>query len=198
MSLVQTNWNVISANIWLFLSWTVAVGAAVWAAIHFLYRHRIEQDGAEIQRLQSRLSDLKADQAAGPALAGGPVQADVYVYPDAGDNGLNILGHSVTDIVVGQTYSMAATIPAGGRLKLQMSGTPPRFLEEMPGGWHFNVSMRNWQANLYDQTDHTQWFTARSGEAELAFIPARPGKIVVTVFEGSHEASWEKTLKVVA
>jgi hypothetical protein len=197
METVQSHWDVIAANIWLFASWTVGEALIVWAAIHFLYKRRLDDDGAEIQRLRARLSDQKSDAGTASATVG-PDASAIYEYPDAGDNGINILGHAVTDLVVGKTYSMAATIPTGGRLKLLLAGTAPRYLEEMPGGWHFSVSTRNWQHNLYDQGDHTQWFTARSGEADLAFIPARPGQILVRVFEGGHEQAWEKVLKVIA
>lgn len=161
--IIESHWNVVVENLWLFVSWTTGEAAIIWAAIHFLYKRRLDDDGAEIQRLRSKLSEQKTDSgASSPSV--GPDALATYEYTDAGDNGINFLGHAVTDLVVGKTYSMAATIPTGGRLKLLLSGKASRYLEEMPGGWHFSVSMRNWQHNLYDQGDHTQWFTARSGK----------------------------------
>ena len=208
MDFLQQHWALIAANPWLFASWTVIVAGVAWAVIHFLYKtrldlykHRGEEDAAEIKRLRDKLSELKEEQGKAPVA---PPQAasqsstpEKYDYPDAGDHGMNILGQTLTDLVVDQTYSMTAKVPANGVLKIQLTGTPPIYLEQMPGGWVYNVSTRNWQGSIYDQKDHTQVFTARSGEAELAFIPKRPGKITVSVYEDGRYPAWEKMLKVV-
>lgn len=201
MDFIQQHWALISANPWFFASWSVLVVMLTWGCIHFLYRHRLEQDALDIQRLRDRLSDVEKDLRENtdrsPAVTLAPVVGS-FVYPDSGDHGTSILGHSPMDLVAGRTYSMAAVVPTGGRLKVQLIGTKPRYLSEMAAGWGFSVSTRNWQSSHYDAEDHTQWFTARSGEADLAFIPGRPGRISVRVVEGeSQHVSWEKTLKVV-
>ncbi len=207
MDFLQQHWAVIEANAWLFASWTAVVASATWLIIHFLYKHRlglykhrVEEDAVEIKRLQDRLSEMKderASQTVAPTTSplASPA-ADTYDYPDAGDHGMNILGQTLTDLVVDQTYSMAARVPASGVLKVQFMGTPPVYLEQMPGAWVYSVSTRNWQGSRYDEKDHTQVFTARGGEADLAFIPKRSGKITVTVYEGGRNPAWNKVLKV--
>ncbi|MDO0843127.1 hypothetical protein [Xanthomonas campestris] len=208
MSFLQQHWALIAANPWLFASWILLVAGLTWTVIHFLYRHRLElyrhrgeEDAAEIKRLRDRLSELKEGRAGAanePSVGIPlPVLSGKYEYSDAGDHGLNILGQTLAELVVNQTYSMAAKVPDNGFLKIQLTGTPPVYLDEPPGGWAYNVSTRNWQGNRYDEHDHTQIFTAKSGEAELAFIPRRRGKITVTVYEGGREPAWEKVLKVI-
>lgn len=208
MDFLQQHWALIVANPWLFASWTVIVAGVAWAVIHFLYKtrldlykHRGDEDAAEIKRLRERLSELKEEQGktplASPLAASQPSAPEKYDYPDAGDHGMNILGQTLTDLVVDQTYSMTAKVPANGVLKIQLSGTPPTYLEQMPGAWVYRLSPRNWQSTVYDQQDHTQVFTARSGEAELAFIPKRPGKITLAAYEGGRTPAWEKVLKVI-
>lgn len=208
MDFLQQHWALIAANPWLFASWSAVVAGVTWTVIHFLYKnrldlykHRGEEDAAEIKRLRDRLSELKEEQGKLPATSPLPMPQpsapEKYDYPDAGDHGMNILGQTLTELVVDQTYSMAAKVPVNGVLKIQLSGTPPIYLEQMPGAWVYRLSPRNWQSTVYDQQDHTQVFTARSGEAELAFIPKRPGKITVAVYEGGRTPAWEKVLKVV-
>lgn len=208
MDFLQQHWSLIATNPWLFASWTGIVASVAWAVIHFLYtnrlalyKHRGEEDAAEIKRLRDRLSELKEEQGkaplAPPLAASQPSAPEKYDYPDAGDHGMNILGQTLSDLVVDQTYSMTAKVPANGVLKIQLTGTPPINLDQMSGGWVYSSSTRNWQGSSYDQKDHTQVFTARSGEAELAFIPKRPGKITVAVYEGGRTPAWEKVFKVV-
>jgi len=208
MDFLQQHWGLIAANSWLFISWSLIVGGVTWTVIHFLYKHRLdlykhrgEEDAAEIKRLQAKLSELKEERSKAEAVSSltAPITgaAEKYDYPDAGDHGMNILGQTLTDLVVGQTYSMAAKVPQNSILKLQLTGTPPVFLEQMAAAWGYSVSTRNWQGNRYDEKDHTQIFTAKSGEAELAFKPWRSGKIIVSVYEGGRTPAWEKILKVV-
>jgi hypothetical protein len=205
MDFLHQHWAVIADNPWLFVSWTLVVASAIWAVIHFIYRHRldtykhrVEEDAIEVKRLQDKLSEMKEEHAnqssASPASAS---VAGTYNYSDAGDHGLNILGQTLTDLVVDQTYSMAAKVPENGVLKIHLAGTPPVNLQQMPGAWVYSTSTRNWQGARYDEQDHTQVFTARSGEADLAFIPRRSGKITVTIYEGGRSPAWNKVLKVV-
>jgi len=207
MEFLQQHWAVVAANPWLFATWATLVASGTWIVIHFLYQHRLElykhrteEDAMEIQRLHARIAEMKErlSKSEMSSAQPSPEEPESFDYPDAGDHGMSILGHSLTDLVVGQTYSMTAVVPTNGRLKVQLVGTSPRYLSEMPGGWGYNVSTRNWQASSYDNQDHTQMFTARGGEADLAFIPSRPGRITVRVFEGGrhHKPAWEKTLKV--
>jgi hypothetical protein len=197
MDLLHQHWAIVAANPWLFITWTIAVASAVWAVIHFLYRHGIEEDSKEIERLRARLAELDGELANYKAASPATTDEDGFEYPEAGDHGLNILGPALTELVVGQTYSMTAKVPAGAVLKVHLSGSPPVYLEQKPGAWGYRISTRNWQANIYDQQDHTQGFTARSGEAELAFLPWRAGKIVMQVYEGARNPSWEKIFKAV-
>ena len=208
MNFLQQNWEMISANSWLFASWSLIIGSLTWTIIHFLYKHRLdlykhrgEEDAAEIKRLRDKISELKEGRGREeitPFLATPvPSAPGKYDYPDAGDNGMNILGQTLTDLIVGQSYSMAAKIPENSALKIQLTGTPPTYLEQMAAAWGYSVSTRNWQGSRYDEKDHTQIFTAKGGDAELAFKPWRPGKITISVYEGGRTPAWEKVLKVV-
>jgi len=207
MEFLEQHWSVITGNLSLFATWTIAWVAGTWAVIHFLYRHRIEEDAAEIQRLRSKVAELKeeavssasraSNSSVAPSMPPGPAGPATYDYPDAGDHGANILGQSSTDLVVEQSYSMAATVPSGGMLKVHLAGSAPVYLEQSASAWVYSVSTRNWQGTTYDQQDHTQVFTARGGDAELMFIPKRPGKITIAVYEGGRTPAWEKVLKVV-
>lgn len=208
MDFLQQHWALIAENPWLFASWSAIVAGVTWTVIHFLYKnrldlhkHRGEEDAAEIKRLRERLSELKEEQGKVPTTPSLPVPQpsapEKYDYPDAGDHGMNILGQTLTDLVVSQPYSMAAKIPANGVLKIQLTATPQVYVEHSPVAWSYSASTRNWQGNGYDQGDNTQVFTARGGEAELAFFPSRPGKITVSVYEGGRTPAWEKVLKVV-
>ncbi|MBB4723351.1 hypothetical protein [Xanthomonas euvesicatoria] len=208
MDFLQQHWGSIAANSWLFISWSLIVGGVTWTVIHFLYKHRLdlykhrsEEDAAEIKKLQSKLSELKEERSkaevASSLATPIPNVAEKYDYPDAGDYGMNILGQTLTDLVVGQTYSMTAKVPLNGVLKVHLTGTPPVYLEEMAGAWGYNVSTRNWQGSRYDERDHTQIFTAKGGDAELGFEAWRPGKITISVYEGGRTPAWEKVLKAV-
>jgi len=199
MDFLQQHWAVIAANSWLFVTGALVVASVAWTVIHFLYKHRIEEDGAEIQRLRNKLTELKeeiANKVTQPIVST-PLPVDRYDYPDAGDHGMNLLGQTSTDLVVGQTYSMTAKVPSGSVLKVELAGTPPIYLEQTPHAWAYSTSTRNWQGNLYDQVEHTQIFTAKGGEAELAFVPSRSGKIKVSVYEGGRTVAWEKMLKII-
>lgn len=133
MSFLQQHWALIAANPWLFASWILLVAGLTWTVIHFLYRHRLElyrhrgeEDAAEIKRLRDRLSELKEGRAGAanePSVGIPlPVLSGKYEYSDAGDHGLNILGQTLAELVVNQTYSMAAKVPDNGFLKISSLG----------------------------------------------------------------------------
>ena len=224
---LKDNWDLVVTNGWAFASVAVLVFSLAWLVIHFLYKHRIDGLREENDRLKNKIADLKEALAAPantsspptvvpsslietvslplplPSVAA-PVSASpkgAYDYPDSGDHGMNILGQALTNVVVDGTYSMTATVPAGNVLRVELSGdfpSPPS-PGGMPGGWGYGVSTRNWQGGSYDQDAHTQWFTARSGDAELAFKPWRAGAITLRAFEGhARNPVWTKVLKVTA
>lgn len=63
MEFLQQHWAIISANPWLFFTWPAVVASGTWVVIHFLYRHRIDNDAIEIQRLNTRLGELKEERS---------------------------------------------------------------------------------------------------------------------------------------
>ena len=222
---LKDNWDLVVTNGWAFATVAVLVFSLAWLVIHFLYKHRMDGLREENDRLKNKIADLKealAGQASNssstmvvpssliekvslplPSVAASVPAASkgAYDYPDSGDHGMNILGQALTNVVVDGTYSMTATVPLGNILRVELSGEFPLPPSPggMPGGWGYSVSTRNWQGGNYDQEAHTQWFTARSGDAELAFKPWRAGMITLRAFEGpARNPVWTKVLKVTA
>lgn len=199
LKLIHDNWALISSHSWLFITWTVVVGAIVWAGIHFLYKYRLEENSKEIKSLRQKISDLKEEFQANQTIANSATKSsEEYSYPDYGDHGPNILSPTVSKISITKRYSMAAFIPAGQKLRLQLVGMPQSEADKNEACWAYSVSVRNWQGKVYDQESHTQWFNAKSGDAELQFHPRVPGVVLVRIYEtDSAVATREKIISVV-
>ena len=192
---LEKNWAVVSANPWVFVQFFVIVSAATFGFVRWWYMERIDLLKARIDGLNASISN-KADRTESVAVNGsGP---DKFEYPASGLYGLSILALGANPLVVGQSYSMAAVVPAGCKLRVQILGPGASNLASFMGAWTFGVPPRNWIHQDYVETTSgaEQWFDAVPGEADLKFMPQRGGTLILRAYEGGAEPVWERRVPV--
>lgn len=195
---IAANWGLITANPAPFITVALLSAAIGWGAAAFLYKHRIETQKERVDHLKEKLADTEKRLSAVVAEAATKTPAEVpaFDYPEAGFYGANILSEGTPETFVDREYSLAATVPPGGKLRVHLVGPRPTYIGDNMGAWVFSVPPRNWIATTYDQEAQAQWFEAAPGAADLKFIPKRAGLIQMTVYEGGRDPAWTKAIRV--
>jgi hypothetical protein len=186
---IAKNWAIVQAAPAEIISLALIFAAAGFSAAHFLSKHRIEGLKEQVDYWKGRSQSPEASAA--PAGKGDPT----FKFPPSGFYGPNLLGPSIIDMTVRQSYSMSAVIPDGKRLRVRMVGPRAQFLEDVGGAWTFSIGTRNWAHNMYDRQADEQVFEAGPGEADLQFFPQRPGAIAVELLDEAGEKLRQFTVR---
>lgn len=193
---IEKHWNWIASDPVAFITLAAVFLAAGFLSGRFFLKEtlsareeRLNDLKAKLEDAQSRLKVVKESSS----------KDGLFIYPDSGFHGDNILARMVAAVKWDTSCSMVAVVPAGSRLRVHL-----RYLSDKGdnaslggGAWSFSVAVRNWQNRDYDFSQDEQWFEMSSGDAEMNITFRWRGVVAIEGYESnSQNPSWVKRISV--
>ncbi len=123
--------------------------------------------------------------------------SSIFLYPDSGRHGRNLLSNSTHEVIVDEPISLRAEIPPGTKLHLALKAELSS-AGGASGGWSYQVdTVMNWTSSSYraDAGRAEQHFDAEAGLADMRLRFHRSGQLTIEGFEGTAQsASWRRVV----
>lgn len=182
MEFIKTNWDWISSNPWVSLSFAALCFGVGWGVACLYYKERIEILKEKVSGIPSSKEKIKK-----------------YSYAQHGRYGKNILVNSTSTVKVGEPVSLRAEIPEDQRLHVEIEGPKRVYLADNEASWVYSIGKSiNWSAQTYkNEKGGFQAFDAEGGVADKELTFKRIGEVTVNVYEGESKApTWGRTFLV--
>lgn len=202
MDFLEKNWEVISANIWIFASFGLSCIGGTWLSARFFFNARLEFWKEKVEDAEKRVEIWKDKftELEKSALTVAKDLIDVEkVYPPSGTYGRNLLSAGTLEAKVGEKLSFRAVVPNGVQSHVRIVGSAPNRLDDSASGWQMLTdSRRNWIWTDYDETAEgcEQHFDAEAGVADMHFEFIRVGRMQLHITTTPGGETLEKTISV--